>query len=98
MVKYASKYEKSSTDMSKILQSLVPINKSFEKLERYNKNEVPVCEKADDTLGPTIIRKLDLNYNFIYNKTQQEIFHCILQEALCQSDSSYIKLFVQVQW
>ena len=44
-----------------------------------------------DIAGTTVIHKLALKSVGIRNKIQQEIFHCILQEALCHPNFSYIK-------
>ena len=92
LVKYASKGEKSSTDMSDILQSLVPLNENVEQSDGEADESIPVGGQVDDIAGPTIIRKVALKSVGIRNKTQQEIFHLLMQEALSHSDFTYIKI------
>ena len=74
LVKYASKADNYSTDMSEILQYLVPLIQDTEQSEGVAKNEVPVGRQADNISGPNIIRKLYLKSVGIRNKTQQGIF------------------------
>ena len=96
-MKYASKPEKRCNSINNIIKSILPpcletIEESKDDNEESKENDQRESENTYSISGSKLIQQIALCSIGERNKSQQEIMHLLLNEAMYHSDFSYVNI------
>lgn len=97
LVKYASKPEKRCNSINELIKSILPSHlerneESKEDNEESKENDQREVENTCSITGSKLIQQIALRSIGERNKSQQEIMHLLLNEAIYNSDFSYVNI------